>query len=197
MLVTVLYRLEGKPKVTGTNSFTDMKSGQWYTEAVIWANANGVVFGCGDGIFGTEDSITREQMAALLFCYASYKKYDTSNANDLANFTDADGILCAWCHKVGQRRGPDYRPHNDQISAGRHSYPRRDCHHPHALLGFREDLPFVLEPLKELLMLLKKSGGATTILHTDQGSQYSSPAFTTLLKKHGLIQSMSHEGTYI
>ena len=62
--------------------------------------------------------------------------------------------------------------------------------------GFREDLPFVLKPLTDLLVLLGKAAGSEpTILHSDQGSQYSSPAFTTLLKRYGIIQSMSRAGT--
>jgi len=92
MLVTVLYRLEGEPAVTGANSFSDVGSGQWYTDAVIWANANSIVTGYGDGLFGTNDPITREQMAAMLLRYADYKKYNTSKTNDLAAFTDADSI---------------------------------------------------------------------------------------------------------
>ncbi len=92
MLVTVLHRLEGKPAVTAANGFTDVKSGQWYTEAVLWADANGIVTGYGNGLFGTDDPITREQMAAILYRYASLKKYDTSGANDLAAYTDAGGI---------------------------------------------------------------------------------------------------------
>jgi hypothetical protein len=92
MLVTVLHRLEGRPAVTGTNSFSDVKSGEWYTDAVIWATANGIVGGYGNDLFGTDDPITREQMATMLLRYAEYKKYDTAKANDLAVFTDANGI---------------------------------------------------------------------------------------------------------
>ena len=92
MLVTVLHRLEGRPAVTGTNSFSDVKSGEWYTDAVIWATANGIVGGYGNDLFGTDDPITREQMATMLLRYAAYKKYDTAKANDLAGFTDSISI---------------------------------------------------------------------------------------------------------
>lgn len=94
MLVTVLYRMEGTPAVTGTRSFTDVKAGQYYTDAVIWANANGIVGGYGNGLFGSNDSITREQMAAILYRYAQYKKYDVSvgeNTNILS-YTDAEHV---------------------------------------------------------------------------------------------------------
>lgn len=89
MLVTVLYRLEGKPAVTGTNTFSDVKSGEWYTDAILWANANKLVEGYGNGLFGTNDSITREQMAAILYRYAQMKGYSTTKTTDLAKYTDA------------------------------------------------------------------------------------------------------------
>ncbi len=90
MLVTVLYRLEGKPAVTETNSFTDVEAEQWYTDAVIWANANDIVDGYGGGIFGTNDAITREQMAKILYNYAVYKGYDVTASDDLTAFSDAE-----------------------------------------------------------------------------------------------------------
>jgi hypothetical protein len=92
MLVTVLYRLEGKPVVTAKNTFTDVKSGQWYTEAIIWANANNIAGGYGGGLFGTNDSVTREQMAAILMNYAKYKKYDVTKTTDLKSYSDAKAV---------------------------------------------------------------------------------------------------------
>ena len=92
MLVTVLYRLEGEPPVTGANSFTVVGSGQWYTDAVLWANAKGIVAGYGGGLFGAGDSITRQQMAAILHRYASHKGYDVTAAADLSAYTDASEV---------------------------------------------------------------------------------------------------------
>ena len=93
MLVTVLYRLDGKPTVTGANSFTDVESGQWYTDAVIWASTNKIVGGYGDGLFGTNDSVTREQLAVILYNYAKYTGYDVTIAfSDLSLFTDASSV---------------------------------------------------------------------------------------------------------
>lgn len=92
MLVTVLYRLEGKPAVTGTNGFPDVRSGQWFTGAVTWASANKIVSGYDGGLFGTNDNITREQMAAILYRYAQYKGYDVTAAADLKDFTDASSV---------------------------------------------------------------------------------------------------------
>jgi hypothetical protein len=92
MLVTVLYRMEGTPAITGTNSFTDVEDGQWYTDAVIWASANGIVGGYGGGIFGTNDAITREQLAAILYNYAKYKNYDVTKTTDLTAYTDITSV---------------------------------------------------------------------------------------------------------
>lgn len=89
MLVTVLYRLEGKPAATGTNSFTDVKTGEWYTDAVLWASESKIVEGYGNGLFGTDDSITREQMAAILYRYAQMKGCSTTKTTDMAKYTDA------------------------------------------------------------------------------------------------------------
>ena len=77
MIVTVLYRLENEPN-TSAASFTDVAAGQYYANAVAWANANGIVSGYGNGKFGPNDKITREQLAAILYRYAQYKKYDVS-----------------------------------------------------------------------------------------------------------------------
>ena len=72
MIVTILYRLEGSPAVTGTNAFVDVPAGQWYTDAVNWAAANQIVKGTSATTFAPNDSITREQMAAILYRYAVY-----------------------------------------------------------------------------------------------------------------------------
>jgi hypothetical protein len=92
MLVTVLYRMDGKPAVTGTNSFTDVKSGEWYTDAIIWASENKIVGGYGGGLFGTNDSVTREQLATILMNYAKYKGYDTTKTTEINTYTDASDI---------------------------------------------------------------------------------------------------------
>jgi hypothetical protein len=92
MLAAVLYRLESKPAVTGSNSFKDVKSGQWYTDAVIWANTSGIVNGYGGGLFGTSDEVTREQMAVIMYNYAKYKGYDVTKTADLKAYTDRAGI---------------------------------------------------------------------------------------------------------
>ncbi len=91
MLVTVLWRLEGKPAATAANTFSDVMPGQWYTEAIAWAAENGIVNGYGS-LFGTNDSITREQMATILLNYAKYKGYDAKKGAALNNYTDAASV---------------------------------------------------------------------------------------------------------
>ena len=72
MLVTTLWRLAGQPVVNYLMQFEDVPQDEWYSEAVRWAAAEGIVLGYGDGIFGTNDSITREQLATILYRYEQY-----------------------------------------------------------------------------------------------------------------------------
>jgi len=93
MLVTILYRLEGEPAVTGTAPFTDVNAGAYYDKAVNWASKNGIVNGYGNGKFGPEDSVTREQTAAIFYRYAKFKDYDLSaDGNSLLKFKDASSV---------------------------------------------------------------------------------------------------------
>ena len=107
MLATVLYRLEGEPKVSGTTTFSDVKAGSWYADAVLWASENKIVAGYSADRFGTGDDVTREQMAAMLMRYADYKGCDTSAAASLAKFADAGKIssyarkAMAWANAEG------------------------------------------------------------------------------------------------
>lgn len=106
MVVTVLYRLENQPS-TSAASFTDVASGAYYANAVAWANANGIVSGYGSGKFGPNDKVTREQLAAILYRYAQYKKYDVSGAKSLDGYTDAQSVssyavpALQWANAVG------------------------------------------------------------------------------------------------
>ena len=92
MIVTILYRLENEPSVSADSAFSDVEAGQYYANAVAWANQNGIVTGYDDGRFGPNDTITREQMAAILYRYADYKEQDVSAAADLSAFTDAGSV---------------------------------------------------------------------------------------------------------
>ncbi len=92
MIVTILHRLEGEPESGGSSEFNDVEDSAWYATAVAWAAENGVVEGYGDGSFGPDDAVTREQLAAILYRYAEYKGYDISAMADLGGYIDADDI---------------------------------------------------------------------------------------------------------
>lgn len=106
MIVTILYRLEKEPAVSGS-SFTDVPSGQWYSNAVAWAAANGIVNGVTDTTFAPNSAITREQMAAILYRYAAWKGCDVSGRVDLSGYTDAASVSAyateamAWANAEG------------------------------------------------------------------------------------------------
>ena len=93
MLVTVLWRYEGKP-MGYQNTFSDVnaKNGSWYIDAVAWAAANGIVGGVGNNKFDPDGNITREQMATILFRYAKKKGIDTSKRGDLSGFPDGSKV---------------------------------------------------------------------------------------------------------
>ena len=107
MIVTILYRLEGSPAVSGSAVFSDVAPGQWYADAVEWASANGIVTGYGAGKFGPNDTITREQMAAILYRYAAYKGCDVTGQADLTGYADAGQVSAyavgpmAWAVDAG------------------------------------------------------------------------------------------------
>ena len=93
-VVTILWRLEGKPVVDYAMQFEDAASGEWFTEAIRWAASNGVVEGYNDKAFGPNDAITREQFAAILYRYSQFKGYDVSVGEDtnILDFDDAQSI---------------------------------------------------------------------------------------------------------
>ncbi len=94
MLVTVLWRAENEPIAAGASKFVDLEAGQYYVDAVKWANENGVVKGITETTFEPETAITREQFAAIMFRYANLKGYDVSIGEDtnILSYTDFDRI---------------------------------------------------------------------------------------------------------
>ena len=91
MIATILYRMEGEPAVSGSNPFPDVADGSYCDDATIWAAGCGVVKGYADGTFRPDQTISREQMAAILYRYAQYKGCDVSVGEDtnLLSYTDA------------------------------------------------------------------------------------------------------------
>ncbi len=91
MLVTVLWRLDGG-SADGTSPYTDVPEGTWYTDGVIWATENGIVNGVGNGKFDPNGTVTREQIATILYRYAAYRGVDVSDRASLDLFTDAGAV---------------------------------------------------------------------------------------------------------
>ncbi len=108
MFVTVLYRMEGSPETAGNTKFVDVEAGSWYDNAVAWASANGIVLGISDTHFDPYASITREQMAAMIYRYMKYKGmgYTTAPENNLtfadtAEISDYAVESVIWCVESG------------------------------------------------------------------------------------------------
>lgn len=107
MIATILWQLNGKPEADRSVQFDDVASGTWYANAVRWAASNQVVSGYGDGRFGPDDPITREQMAVMLYSYAKSKDYDITAKGDLDSFPDASTVsdwakdAMSWANGAG------------------------------------------------------------------------------------------------
>ena len=104
MLVTVLYRMAGSPTVDAPSGFTDVADGQWYSDAIAWAAANGIVNGVGGNKFAPSEPVTREQLAAIFFRYA---KAEAPEADVLSGYPDAESVstyardAMAWAVSTG------------------------------------------------------------------------------------------------
>ena len=94
MMVTVLYRMAGSPAVSGENPFSDVAADTWYTDAAIWAAANGITEGTSDTTFSPTASLTREQMATFFYRFADYESLDpiVVEGDNLTGFVDADQV---------------------------------------------------------------------------------------------------------
>ena len=86
---TMLYRVSYAPVVTGESTYSDVKTGDWYYNAVVWATEAGVVNGMGDGTFAPNDNITRQEMATMLYRLAKAEKVEEDM---LASFPDAASV---------------------------------------------------------------------------------------------------------
>ena len=114
MLAVVLYNVEGQPENTEANTFTDVKGDMWYTDAILWANENGIVAGYDNSAYGVGDLITREQFATILYRYAQFKGYDTTQGgmavrefSDYENISDYARPAMAWAVNAGIMGGMD------------------------------------------------------------------------------------------
>ena len=113
MAATVLYRLDGKPEATEKADFKDVAEGEWYTEAVAWAQNTGIVNGYEDNTFRPDQKISREEMAVMLVRYAKYKGVDVTPKGDLSKFPDRASVSAwakdaiTWCVDNGIINGSD------------------------------------------------------------------------------------------
>lgn len=98
MLVTVLWRLAGSP-VAPDGGFDDVADSAWYGKAVNWAAANNIAGGYGGGLFGSEDTVTREQLALILYHYAVYAGIGVTAAGNLDGFIDG-GLTSEWARQA-------------------------------------------------------------------------------------------------
>ena len=111
MFATVLYRIAGMPAVSGANSFYDVAAGQWYTDAILWGQSTGIISGYGNGLFGTNDLVTREQMCVMLSRYLQWAGYELPAVTAAKQFGDkaqiskwaADNV--AFCQTRGLING--------------------------------------------------------------------------------------------
>lgn len=107
MIVTILWRLEGKPAAAGGGYFADVPASSYYAEAIAWAAECGIVDGYGDGIFAPNRNISREELAAILYRCAAYTGVDVSRKADLSAYADAAEVSAwaadamAWANAAG------------------------------------------------------------------------------------------------
>ncbi len=125
MLVTVLFRLEDEPDTATLIDFNDVNDDTWFTDAVEWAAAEGIVNGVGDGLFAPNDNVTREQIATMLYRYVQYLGYDVSDRKSLDTFYDGDQVsdwakeAMQWAVKIGLFQGDDTGSLNPKNNATR------------------------------------------------------------------------------
>lgn len=92
MLATVLHRMDGSPIPAKAHGFSDVPGGAYYEQAVAWAAESRIVSGIGGGRFGSENHITRQDLAVMLYRYGNFKGYDLSAAGDLSKFSDSSRV---------------------------------------------------------------------------------------------------------
>lgn len=115
MVASILYRMEGNPAVTVSNTFTDLSDGQWYTNGVLWAAQERILSGYGDGRCGPNDAVTVEQLSSILYRYAGSPTVRVS-LQDLSGYTGKEAVseyaqnAVAWAAQQGMLHGTDLHP---------------------------------------------------------------------------------------
>ena len=112
MYITMLYRLNGEPEVNAASSYDDVKGNEWFAKAVAWGTEKGIVQGYA-GKFAPQDSITREQMAAMMYRYAKFTGSDVTASASLDAFSDGSSVSdwakkeMSWAVASGLMQGHD------------------------------------------------------------------------------------------
>ncbi|WP_302496646.1 S-layer homology domain-containing protein [uncultured Flavonifractor sp.] len=126
MVVTILWRLAGSPEPEAAPAFSDVAADSWYTDAVAWASENGIVKGYSDTVFAPDDTVTREQLATILYRYVQHTGGGFQGAWAFPlDYADADQVsdwayeaMC-WCTMKGIINGVGGNTLNPQGSATR------------------------------------------------------------------------------
>ena len=105
MLAAVLYRMSGSPAAEGESPFSDVKTGDWCGPAVVWASGKGYMGGYGDGRVGPNAPVTREQLAAVLWCYSGSPDAFASDFADEAAIASYAGKAVDWTRSAGVMNG--------------------------------------------------------------------------------------------
>lgn len=108
-LATVLYRMAGSPAVTGEDSFTDTKSGTWYSDAILWSEQNNIVGGYGNGLYGTNDPTTQEQLATMLWRDAGSYVVNSSEETGASAYA-VNAVRWLEAEKLLNENGPAFDP---------------------------------------------------------------------------------------
>lgn len=95
MIVSILYRLDGRPEVSAPASFTDVAADSWYADAVAWAEANSLIKGYDGNVFAPNKAISHQEMAAMMYRFAAYQGQDMSATGDISTFPD-NGAVAAY-----------------------------------------------------------------------------------------------------
>lgn len=210
MLATALYRRAGQPDVNGDDGFTDTLDGQWYSSAVLWAVQQGVINGYGDGLFGVNDPVTREQLVTVFWRLAG-----SPEADSVGGFADSESILpyavtaVAWARENGIISGKgnnNFDPQGAAIRAEVASMLANDATQsspkaaePTSASTVAEwvngsDLPDTNNETEAQSVFYITAGSNT--FEADFAANSSADAFRELLKNGPLTVSMSDYGSF-
>lgn len=141
MFATIVYRMAGSPKVTYSNVFPDVPSGQWYSDGIIWASKNDIVKGFGNGYYAPNEIITREQATAILQRYAKYRGHKVTDRTSLSSYSDGAAVSAwakenvSWAVAKNLMSG---RPNGNQLNLAKASTTRAEC--PSMIMRYKENM---------------------------------------------------------